>query len=195
LLAATRSKLAALVPRSAYGARTFALAVAVAVAIALLDALLGGNAVLIELLVVAPLVAALAADRRRTAFVALLAVLLALPLGLIDDSFGMANHLIAVATVAAGGALAVWIAQLRQRRERDALRVAVQHAAARTLSEADSLDGVAPALLECIAAPLEFDAASLWQLDGAAGLRCAGTWTGPGLDASALRGRLGARAR
>jgi PAS domain S-box-containing protein len=97
---------------------TLALASGLLVAIAALDAVVGERAVLIELLLLGPIVAATGASVRATALVALAAVALALPLGLTSDAFGSLEHLTSVLAVAIGGAIAVVVARLRVDRER-----------------------------------------------------------------------------
>ncbi len=96
---------------------TFVVALAVVTAIAVLDLVVGDRAVLVELLIAGPLVAAAGTSPERTAVVALYALVLSLPLGLAGDTFGSLQHLVGVAAVATGGVLAVALAQLRARRE------------------------------------------------------------------------------
>ena len=67
-------------------------------------------ALLVELLVIGPLIAATSLPPVRTSLVAGLALVLSIPLGLSGDGFGSAEHITGVAVVAIGGALAVAIA-------------------------------------------------------------------------------------
>src|SRR4051812_27443069 len=103
--------------------QVFVLALALATAIAVLDLVLTGNLVLIGSLVAAPLVAALAAGTLRTAIVFAYAVVLGVALGLSDHIFLHGDHISRVLSILAGGALAVWIARLRENRERDSVRL------------------------------------------------------------------------
>ena len=96
---------------------TFVVALAVVTAIAVLNLVVGDRAVLVELLIAGPLLAAAGTSPERTAVVALYALVLSLPLGLAGDAFGSLQHLVGVAAVATGGVLAVALAQLRARRE------------------------------------------------------------------------------
>ena len=80
---------------------------AVVTAIAVLNLVVGDRAVLVELLIAGPLVAAAGTSPERTAVVALYALVLSLPLGLAGDTFGSLQHLVGVAAVATGGVLAV----------------------------------------------------------------------------------------
>jgi PAS domain S-box-containing protein len=89
--------------------------VAVATVIAVLDWVFGGAAVLIGLLVVAPLIVAALAGSRETGFTSAYAVALALVLGQRDGMFLTADHLVRMLVVAVGASLAVWIAWLRAR--------------------------------------------------------------------------------
>jgi GAF domain-containing protein len=79
---------------------------------ALVDVTIGAG---ISLLIVGPLVTAMIGRARDAAAVAVLAVLVSLPLGFVDDKFASTGHWVAVIAVAAGGALAVAGARLRER--------------------------------------------------------------------------------
>jgi PAS domain S-box-containing protein len=160
----------------------FLVSLAAICVVAALDLIVGSEAILAELLVVGPLIAAFGASPRQTAAAAVLAVLAVIPIGAAGDSFASAEHLIASAAVALVGLLAVGIARLREQRERDAARIAAQLRVARVLAEAESLDVAAPQLLEAIAAPLGWDAGQLWESGGSGRLRPVAAWTAPGVD-------------
>jgi PAS domain S-box-containing protein len=159
----------------ATGVRRFVLALVLATLIAIADALAGRGAVLISVLVAAPLVAATASGGMRTAVVAAYTVGLGVLLGVPDHIFGSVNHLVRLTTVVVGGALAVWVATLRERRERDSLHLRVQYEVAQILSEADSLEQSAPRLLAAVGRPLGWEVGALWRVTPS-GLRCAAGW-------------------
>jgi serine phosphatase RsbU (regulator of sigma subunit)/PAS domain-containing protein len=77
----------------------------------------GGERVLTGLLVVPPLLMCARTGARAAATVAGSAVLLAFALGSPDGDFGSVDHALRVLVVMSGGALAVWIAWLRDRAE------------------------------------------------------------------------------
>jgi PAS domain S-box-containing protein len=77
----------------------------------------GSSAVLIPLLVLGPLLAAIRAEPKCTAGVAVLALVCALPLGLVDEGFLSSEHVVETMAVAAGGLLAFLAAAGRQRYE------------------------------------------------------------------------------
>ena len=164
----------------------FLLAMAAVCLVAALDAVLGGRAVLVELLLIGPVIAAIGASTKQTAIVAVFAVVVSVPLGATSDAFGMADHWTGVITVALIGALAVTIARLRARRERDAARMAVQYRVARVLAEAESLETSAPRLLSAIAEPLGWDVGHLFEAREPGTLLSVGSWTRPGLEVPAF---------
>ncbi len=86
--------------------------------LAILDASLDEPAVLVALQVLGPLIAATGAGPRATALVAVYAFGLAVLLGLPNDDFGDAQHVLRCALVLVGGALATLIARLGERAER-----------------------------------------------------------------------------
>ena len=100
------------------------LGIALCVLLAAIDVVVGGQTVLITLLVAAPLVTALGAGWRLTAAVAVLATAIAVPLGLVGDLFGDVDHVLRIVLVAIGGSLAVWMAALRERADRERARLA-----------------------------------------------------------------------
>jgi PAS domain S-box-containing protein len=81
------------------------------------DAVAGPDAVFIPLLFVGPLLTAGWAGARATAAVGVLAVVAAILLGIVDDTFARANHVIEVVAVVMGGVLATLGAHARTRFE------------------------------------------------------------------------------
>lgn len=165
------------------GTRSLLLALVLAAAIAGADAALGASPALIDLLVVPPVFAAAAAGPGRTAIVGGLCAALAVPLGLVGDPFLSTDHAVSIATVALGGVLAVWVSLLRESREKDSARLRIQYAAARVLSESESLEDAAPSLLETIGGPLGWEVGGLWRIQSSGLIRCIGFWSAPGVDA------------
>ena len=110
-----------------------------------IDAALGDTAVLAELLVAGPLIASTGATARHTAAVALLALVVSVPAGLLSDAFGSGPHVTGIVVVAVGGVVSVVIAHLRTQRERNAARLEVQYGVARALAESDTFDDARPA--------------------------------------------------
>ena len=153
----------------------------VIVLVAALDTALGARAVLVELLVAGPLIAAVGASPRQTAIAALLAFAAAIPLGAASAAFFSADHCIGLGVVAVGGALSVLIARLRAERERDAARLRAQYDAARILAEADSLEEAAPLLLRAIGGPLGWESGHLWAAAAEGELRRVGSWRADGV--------------
>ena len=156
------------------------------VLVAAVDAALGARALLVELLVAGPLVAAVGASPRQTAIAALLAFAVAIPLGAASDMFGSTDHWIGVGVVAVGGVVSVLIARLRSDRERDAARLQAQYDAARILAESDSVEKAAPLLLRAIGSPLGWELGHLWAAASEGGLRRVGSWHADGLDSAEL---------
>src|SRR3954453_2593442 len=100
-------------------------------------------AVLINLGVVGPLIAATRVGPRRTAMISLYAVALALYEGIPHHIFGTVDHVIRCTAIALTGGLAVWSAWLRQRSEAAQRHVALLAEAGAVLSS--SLDDAATA--------------------------------------------------
>ena len=92
---------------SARGRRTVLLALAAMGVVLAIDTALGDTAVLAELLVAGPLIAATGATARHTAAVALLALVISVPAGLLSDAFGSGAHVTGIIVVAMGGVLSV----------------------------------------------------------------------------------------
>ena len=146
------------------------------------DVASGSAAVLVQLLLAGPLIAATGATVRQTAGIAVLAVALTLPLGAASGGFGGMDHLVGTAVVAVGSLLAVVIARLRTQGERDAARLQVQYGVARALADADSFDSGAPRLLEAIARPLGRQVAQFWSMGDDERLHCVAHWHEDGMD-------------
>jgi PAS domain S-box-containing protein len=142
----------------------------------LIDTALGDTAVLAELLVAGPLIASTGATARHTAAVALLALVLSVPAGLVSDAFGSGPHVTGIIVVAIGGVVSVVIARLRTQRERNEARLEVQYGVARALAESDTFDDAAPRLLEAIARPLGRELAQFWTMHDDEKLRRVAVW-------------------
>jgi serine phosphatase RsbU (regulator of sigma subunit)/PAS domain-containing protein len=93
------------------------------VLVAVVDLVAGPDTVLISLLVVPPLVVATRDAPKETAAVAGFAFLLGTLLGFPNDEFASGSHLVRLLVVGSGGALAIWIADLRERAERERRRM------------------------------------------------------------------------
>ena len=154
-------------------------------AVVIVDLSVDPFALLIQLLLVGPLIAATAASVRQTAVISLLAVAVSVPLVAGTDAFASDRHVVAFGVLLIGGALAVIIARLRSQRERDAARLQAQYGVARAISEAKSFDEAAPKLLAAIARPLGREVALFWSIDDEGVLRCVAHWQEEGakLDA------------
>src|SRR5829696_8497334 len=129
---------------------------------------------------VGPLIAAMRASVAQTTAVAVLAVVAAIPLGLVSDAFGSTAHLTGLAAVAVVSVLAVAIARLRSTRERNEARLAVQYGVARVLAEAESVEGSAAELLAVMGEPLGWELGHLWVARGET-LRPVGKWSAEGV--------------
>jgi sigma-B regulation protein RsbU (phosphoserine phosphatase) len=103
--------------------RWLLVAVLVTSAIALLDAWTGGRAILLGLLIVGPLLAAASLDVQATAIIGLYALGLAVLLGIPDGIFATSDHLLRLLGVAAGAALALFIAHRRVERDQALVRI------------------------------------------------------------------------
>jgi PAS domain S-box-containing protein len=166
---------------------TFLAALAAVCVVAVVDLALGADVIVLELLVVGPAIAALGASPRDTAFVAIFATVVSIPVALAGDGFLSFEHLIAIAATILVGVLAVGIARLRSARELDAARLSVQYGVARVLADSDSLEQATPGLLQAIGAPLGWKLGHLWEASAEGGaLRFVGGWSAPGVRAPAL---------
>jgi sigma-B regulation protein RsbU (phosphoserine phosphatase) len=103
--------------------RSLLVALLVTSLIALLDAWAVGGTVLLGFLIAGPLLAAGSLDARRTAAVAVYAVVLAFLLGIPDGIFGTTDHVIRCLVVATGGVFCTFIAERRSQREDALLRI------------------------------------------------------------------------
>jgi PAS domain S-box-containing protein len=163
---------------------TFLLALAAVIAVAALDAAVGGRAVLVELLLAGPLIAATRASPAQTGIVAILALALAIPLALTSDTFGSTEHVTGAVAVAVGGALCVVISYQRARREENSARLAVQYGVARVLAESETFEQAAPRLLEAIGRPLGWEIGHLWRAGDDGLLRSVADWRAEGVEAA-----------
>ena len=150
--------------------------------VAAVDAAIGSDAVLLELLVAGPLLAATGATPRQTLITAVIALVVAIPGGLWSDAFLSTIHVVGIGVVIVGGILAVVIARLRTQRERDTARLQLQYNVARVIAEADSFDEAAPTLLEVIARPLGREVAHFWARRDDGTLRVVAQWHEEGED-------------
>jgi hypothetical protein len=136
-------------------------------AIAVFDLVVGGETILISLLLVGPLLSAIGAGWRQTAIVMAYAVALSLPLGIFDGLFGSTDHIVRVLLVAGGGALAVWLARLREHVELERARIAFLAEAGLRLD--GSLDyQTAAQTLASLAVPLLGDWCGVYVLEDGA---------------------------
>ena len=139
-------------------------------------------ALLIQLLLIGPLIAATGATVRQTTLVSALAVAVSIPLVAWDDAFGSDRYFVATAVLVMGGALAAIIAGLRSHLERDSARLQAQYGVARAIAEADSFEAAAPTLLASIARPLGRQVASYWAMQEDGMLRCVVQWHEEGVE-------------
>ena len=154
-----------------------ALALVVGVVLFALDAAAADQADLIGLFAVPPFIAAVGTGRRATTAVVGLMVVLALVAGVVDNFFGSFEHLLKSALIGLAGLLAIHVATIRRRAE---LSSRLDNAVARALAETGAHDPAGSRILSAVAQALEWDAAALWEVDGATGtLRCTSTWQSP----------------
>jgi PAS domain S-box-containing protein len=144
-------------------------------------------ALLIQLLLVGPLIAATGATLRQTVFVSVLAVALSIPLVAGTDAFGSDRYFVATGVLVLGGALAVLIVHFRSRLERDSARLEAQYGVARALAEAKSFDDAGPAVLASIARPLGRQVANFWAMRDDGMLRCIAQWHEEGVEVDAFQ--------
>jgi PAS domain S-box-containing protein len=166
---------------SAREGRALALALMAMAAVVIVDLATDTVALLIQLLLVGPLIAATAASVRQTVLVSVLAVVASVPLAAKTDAFGSDRYFVATAVLLIGGTLAVLIARLRRQREGDATRLAAQYGVARAISGAESFDEAAPNLLAAIARPLGREVAQFWSMGEDGMLRCVAHWREDGI--------------
>jgi PAS domain S-box-containing protein len=140
----------------------------------------GDEPILIGFLILGPLLASVLVDARGTALVGVIAVALSIVLGAIDGIWGTADHVVRIAVVAAGSAVATVIARFRVEREIAAGRLAAEHAVARVLSESSSRRDATRRLLEAIGEALDFDLAGIWTIKDDT-MQCVDMWHRPGV--------------
>jgi PAS domain S-box-containing protein len=160
----------------------FPLALAAMAVVVVVDLSVDTFALLIQLLLIGPLIAATGATVRQTILVAALALLVSVPLVAGDDAFGSDRYFVATAVILMGGTLSVIIARLRARLERDSARLQAQYGVARAIAEAKSFEDAVSSLLASIARPLGRQVADFWALQDDGTLRCVAQWHEDGMD-------------
>ena len=143
-------------------------------------------ALLIQLLLVGPLIAATGATVRQTIVVAVVALAVSILLVAGDDAFGSDRYFVATAVLIMGGALSVIIARLRSHLQRDSARLQAQYNLARVIGDSTSFDDAAPRLLGAIAPPLGRQIAQFWVIQEDGTLRCVAHWHKEGADFDAF---------
>jgi PAS domain S-box-containing protein len=153
--------------------------------VVIVDLTVDTSALLAQLLLVGPLIAATGATARQTLIVSVAAVAISVPLVLATHSnlFLTGRYLVATGVLVIGGTMAVIIARLRAHLERDSARLTAQYGVARAIAHADSFDDAAPALLESIARPLGRQVAHFWSIGDDGLLRCVAQWVEHGVRA------------
>jgi PAS domain S-box-containing protein len=162
------------------------MALAAMAVIAIIDIAIGSKGVLAELQIAGPLIAATGASERQTVIAAVVALAVAIPIGLASDAFLNTAHIMAIGLVAIGGALCVVVSRLRAKRERDAGRLQVQVGVARVIAEAENFEDTAPKLLAAIARPMGRELAQYWEKRDDDRLHCVASWTEDGFDFAAF---------
>jgi PAS domain S-box-containing protein len=156
---------------------------AVTAVLVVLNASVWTSAVPLGLLILGPLVAATRSRQRDVTIVAVLAFLAALLLGIPHGYFASGEHFTRLLIVAVGGAMAIWIAGIREERERTADLLTAQAAVARILGSTDSLTVAAPKLLAALGEYLHWEFGALWRVDPRVDkIKCIATWSGAGRD-------------
>ncbi|MET0615548.1 MAG: SpoIIE family protein phosphatase [Thermoleophilaceae bacterium] len=153
--------------------------------VVIVDLSVDSYALLIQLLLVGPLIAASGATARQTLIVSVLAVAVSVPLVAAKhgDAFLSGRHIVATAVLLIGGAMAVFIARLRGHLERDSARLTAQYGVARAIARAHSFDQAAQDLLQSIARPLGRQVAHFWSIGEDGRLRCVAQWCEEGVRA------------
>lgn len=161
----------------------FPLALAAMAVVVVVDLSVDTFALLVQLLLIGPLIAATGASVRETAAVSVLAIVISVPLvaAAHADAFASDRHLVATAVLGIGGGLAIVIARLRHQRERDAALLRVQYGVARAIGNSESFDEAAPSLLASIARPLGRELAQYWAKGDDDMLHCVASWSEEGL--------------
>jgi len=137
--------------------------------------------VLFNLLIFGPLVAAFRTGPRRTAYVAIYALLLSILEGIPHHIFGTPDHIVRVAAIATTGVLSVWGSRLRERNARAEQRAALLARATALLVAGEdpepALVGVARLVVPAVADRCRVDLLE----DG--GLRCVAAVVAAGTQA------------
>src|SRR3954453_22611160 len=148
-------------------------------ALAIVDAVT--PVVLFGLLIFGPLVAAFRTGPRRTAYVAIYALLLSILEGIPHHIFGTPDHIVRVAAIATTGVLSVWGSRLRERNARAEQRAALLARATALLVAGEdpepALVGVARLVVPAVADRCRVDLLE----DG--GLRCVAAVVAAGTQA------------
>jgi PAS domain S-box-containing protein len=171
--------------------RAFALALIAMGVVVIVDLSVDTVALLIQLLLVGPLIAATGASVRQTAIVSLLAVVVSVPLVVGTDAFGSDRHFVALAVLLIGSVLSMIIARLRTDRERNASRLEAQYAVARAISAAESFEEAAPRVLAALARPLGREVAHYWARGDDDKLRCVARWHEENIDVEEFEAATG----
>jgi PAS domain S-box-containing protein len=152
--------------------------------VVVVDFVVDTDALLVQLLLIGPLIAATGATVRQTVIVSLVAVGASVPVVAIrhPNAFASGRHVVATCVLVLGGTLATLIARLRRHLERDSARLTAQYGVARAIARADSFEDAAPALLESIARPLGREVAHYWSIAADGTLRCVAQWHEPWVD-------------
>jgi PAS domain S-box-containing protein len=108
-------------------------------ALAIVDAFTE-QVVLFNLLIFGPLVAAFRTGPRRTAYVAIYALVLSILEGIPHHIFGKPDHIVRVAAIATTGALSVWGSWLRERNARAEQRAALRARAVALFARAGDVE-------------------------------------------------------
>ncbi|HVG76187.1 MAG TPA: GAF domain-containing protein, partial [Thermoleophilaceae bacterium] len=154
-------------------------------AVVVVDLLVDTNALLIQLLLVGPLIAATGATARQTLIVAVAALVISVPIVALthNDLLLSGRHIVATGVLLIGGAMAVLIARLREIQERDSARLTAQYGVARAIAHASSFEDAVQELLESIARPLGRQVAHFWSIGDDDRLRCVAQWREHGVTA------------
>jgi PAS domain S-box-containing protein len=153
------------------------------VVVVVIDLTVDTVALLIQLLLAGPLIAAIGASVRQTTLVSALAVVISIPMVAGTDAFGGDRHIVAFSVLTVGSVLAVIIVRLRTQRERDTARLTAQYDVVRAISEAETFEEAIPRVLAAIARPLGREVAQFWAMDQEAGvLRCVAHWHEEGFE-------------
>ncbi len=156
-------------------------AVAFLVVLALVDALSSNRFSLVGAYGVAPFIAAVGASRLHTIYVAALAIVAGVIVGLTDGIFGDLEYLARMLTVVVAAAVAIQVAALRNRSE---LASELEHETARTLAGAPMPEEATQLIIERLAQVLGWQTGAFWEADPDRDvLRCVALWHEPGLAA------------